>query len=482
MPETDGTEKDQPCRCCATPTLLLRSFTMFTRFSLFFASAVLFLIYLDIQRTRGNNVIEAVPYVGEQSTSIKCLQPTVDLSKMLQNAPVVLAGRFRQRFGKTNAKLTNDRFSLPDQRFNATVLVTNVYKSFDHEQDQIMVGSFFTPTVDSHDGPGCLDAFYRNSKYIFFLRRNMNADNFYDVTYSPHPYTEELDRNIQAKQCVNCFAPKIQPLDDLLLKPGSKLTVTCSASGRPSPELVWVKNGKSLNLVDKSVSIEMIKVSEDNVESVLEISNLIRIDSGEYKCLATNPLGKASELFNLQITQPEKSGQLLMDTELVSCSDEDRDYCLNGGQCYMLKSDRNVLQCRCPHQYFGDRCHFHIGGLLAYAEVADPDMEHMLKHVLSEVITPLMWSVWIGFPVTILLLVYLIAKGRGDQCQKNVQKKRNREPRTKDRNSFAPLVPGQSHTQNNLSETDISLAHGGFGNHHLDVPHNNRRYCLSKSP
>ncbi|KAF6769461.1 hypothetical protein AHF37_12665 [Paragonimus kellicotti] len=42
-------------------------------------------------------------------------------------------------------------------------------------------------------------------------------------------------------------------------------------------------------------------------------------------------------------------------------------------------------------------------------------MEHMLKHVLSEVITPLMWSVWIGFPVTILLLVYLIAKGRGDQ-------------------------------------------------------------------
>ncbi|KAF8564425.1 hypothetical protein P879_05144 [Paragonimus westermani] len=96
-----------------------------------------------------------------------------------------------------------------------------------------------------------------------------------------------------------------------MMKPGSKLAVTCSAFGKPSPELVWVKNGKSLNLVDKSVSIEMIKVSEDNVESVLEISNLIRIDSGEYKCLATNPLGKASELFNLQITQPEKSGLLM---------------------------------------------------------------------------------------------------------------------------------------------------------------------------
>ncbi|KAF8565360.1 hypothetical protein P879_09411 [Paragonimus westermani] len=203
MPETDGTEKDQQC-CCVNSTLLLRAFTMFTRFSLFFVSAVLFLIYLDIQRTHGNNVMEAVPYAGEQSTSIKCLQPTEDLSNILQNAPVVLAGRFRQRFGKANVKLTSDRFSFSDQKFNATVLVTNVYKSFVHEQDQITVGSFFTPTANSHDGPGCLDAFYRNSKYIFFLRRNMNADNFYDVTHNPHPYTEELDQNIQAKQCVNC--------------------------------------------------------------------------------------------------------------------------------------------------------------------------------------------------------------------------------------------------------------------------------------
>ncbi|KAF8564424.1 hypothetical protein P879_05143 [Paragonimus westermani] len=148
----------------------------------------------------------------------------------------------------------------------------------------------------------------------------------------------------------------------------------------------------------------------------------------------------------------------------------------------MLKSDRNVLQCSCHTPFYGAQCErtaVDQSEYQPYAEVADPDMEHMLKHVLSEVITPLMWSVWIGFPVTILLLVYLIAKGRGDQCQKNVQKKRNREPRSKDRNSFAPLVSGQSHAQNNLSETDISLAHGGFGNHHLDVPHNTRRYCLT---
>ncbi|KER28925.1 hypothetical protein T265_13473, partial [Opisthorchis viverrini] len=38
-----------------------------------------------------------------------------------------------------------------------------------------------------------------------------------------------------------------------------------------------------------------------------------------------------------------------MDTELVECPEEHRDYCLNGGQCYMLKSDRNVLQCRKSH-------------------------------------------------------------------------------------------------------------------------------------
>ncbi|OON22519.1 hypothetical protein X801_01579 [Opisthorchis viverrini] len=57
-------------------------------------------------------------------------------------------------------------------------------------------------------------------------------------------------------------SPKIEPISNLEMKPGEQLTITCVAMGKPLPEVAWIKNGKSLNLVDKSVRVEEIKFIE----------------------------------------------------------------------------------------------------------------------------------------------------------------------------------------------------------------------------
>ncbi|VDP71176.1 unnamed protein product [Echinostoma caproni] len=95
-------------------------------------------------------------------------------------------------------------------------------------------------------------------------------------------------------------APIVTSLSNQQLNHGDRLTVSCSVSGNPLATVVWIKNGQSLNLVDKGVRIEVIQLSNEKVESVLEIVNLVRVDSGEYECRAKNSLGTASAKFLLQ--------------------------------------------------------------------------------------------------------------------------------------------------------------------------------------
>ncbi|TGZ59025.1 hypothetical protein CRM22_009321 [Opisthorchis felineus] len=348
--------------------------------------------------------------VQEKALGAKTLCSTFSepLQSIVETTSIILAGRFRQRFGKTRLQLRDGYFTAADQKFNATILVTAVYKNDTFVEDLITIGTFFIPTGKPVNKPGCLDAFYKNSKYMFFLKKVGTPAGYYAMTHNPQLFTEKLAYSIYARRCSSCYAPKIEPISNLEMKPGEQLTITCVAMGKPLPEVTWIKNGKSLNLVDKSVRVEEIKISDEQTESILEISSLIRIDSGEYKCLAHNSLGEASVSFSLQVSQPDKPEQVSMDTELIECPEEHRDYCLNGGQCYMLKSDRNVLQCRCSQQYFGDRCHFHVGGLLAYAEAGDAGLHSMFKEISHEIITHLSWSLWGSVLLVVGMLLYLI--------------------------------------------------------------------------
>ena len=63
----------------------------------------------------------------------------------------------------------------------------------------------------------------------------------------------------------------------------SKLTLFCNATGNPAPIILWTKDGSPIN------NNSRIRFSKHN--RLLTISNVNRIDSGLYRCVANNSLG-----------------------------------------------------------------------------------------------------------------------------------------------------------------------------------------------
>ncbi|CAH8578953.1 unnamed protein product [Dicrocoelium dendriticum] len=185
--------------------------------------------------------------------------------------------------------------------FNVIILVTDYYKNSTALMDYIQVGELFITSDKSADKTGCLDVFYKNSKYIFFLKNAISSSNTtYQVIANPIRFKEQISAMIRALTCSGCYAPTIEKLTNQQLQHGSTLTMTCAVKGRPRPVILWLKNGRSINLADKGITVEQIRPSDEDTESVLEITNVIRIDSGEYKCLASNHLGEASATFSLR--------------------------------------------------------------------------------------------------------------------------------------------------------------------------------------
>ena len=55
---------------------------------------------------------------------------------------------------------------------------------------------------------------------------------------------------------------------------GSPVTITCAASGKPPPDVVWIRNG-------------VLKKSVKQV-AFLKFDNINRTDAGQYTCQASN--------------------------------------------------------------------------------------------------------------------------------------------------------------------------------------------------
>ena len=71
-------------------------------------------------------------------------------------------------------------------------------------------------------------------------------------------------------------------------KEGNNATVSCNAIGNPSPSITWTKNGSIISTAGDPRST----FGADNKS--LTITNVSRADSGQYQCVASNNLGKAT--------------------------------------------------------------------------------------------------------------------------------------------------------------------------------------------
>ena len=70
-------------------------------------------------------------------------------------------------------------------------------------------------------------------------------------------------------------APLIKlPLGDKYYIEGSLVTITCEASGKPLPDVTWIRNG--------------VLESSENKAASLKFANINRTDAGQYTCRANN--------------------------------------------------------------------------------------------------------------------------------------------------------------------------------------------------
>ncbi|CAG9558595.1 unnamed protein product [Danaus chrysippus] len=70
---------------------------------------------------------------------------------------------------------------------------------------------------------------------------------------------------------------------------GETATLCCSFKGKPTPEIVWMKNGHEIE-----ENTKRIKITQNNLKACLTIENVNIEDEGRYSCEATNIHGRSS--------------------------------------------------------------------------------------------------------------------------------------------------------------------------------------------
>nr|O93383.1 RecName: Full=Pro-neuregulin-1, membrane-bound isoform; Short=Pro-NRG1; Contains: RecName: Full=Neuregulin-1; Flags: Precursor [Xenopus laevis]AAC26804.1 neuregulin alpha-1 [Xenopus laevis] len=196
-------------------------------------------------------------------------------------------------------------------------------------------------------------------------------------------------------------SPKLKEIKTQSVQEGKKLVLKCQAvSEQPSLKFRWFKGEKEIGAKNKPDSKpEHIKIRGKKKSSELQISKASSADNGEYKCMVSNQLGNDTVTVNvtivpkptynhlllmkiyLKVTSVEKSVEPstlnLLESQkevifattkrgdttagpghLIKCSDKEKTYCVNGGECYVLNgiTSSNQFMCKCKPGFTGARC------------------------------------------------------------------------------------------------------------------------------
>lgn len=101
-------------------------------------------------------------------------------------------------------------------------------------------------------------------------------------------------------------APRFVDVDDMTdhvsATTGSTEQLSCSAVGQPAPQIHWYKDGVPLTVDGREKDI----VIDDERKLLrttrhLVLGDLMRADSGQYRCTAFNAHGSVSFVYNLAV-------------------------------------------------------------------------------------------------------------------------------------------------------------------------------------
>ncbi|KAM5264670.1 pro-neuregulin-1, membrane-bound isoform 4-T4 [Ctenodactylus gundi] len=189
--------------------------------------------------------------------------------------------------------------------------------------------------------------------------------------------------------------PRLKEMKSQESAAGSKLVLRCETSSEYSAlKFKWFKNGNELNRKNKP---QNIKIQKKPGKSELRINKASLADSGEYMCKVISKLGNDSASANITIVDSneiitgmpastertyvssESPIRISVSTEgantssstststtgtshLVKCAEKEKTFCVNGGECFMVKDLSNPSRylCKCPNEFTGDRCQNYV--------------------------------------------------------------------------------------------------------------------------
>ncbi|XP_075842606.1 pro-neuregulin-1, membrane-bound isoform isoform X8 [Microtus pennsylvanicus] len=155
--------------------------------------------------------------------------------------------------------------------------------------------------------------------------------------------------------------PRLKEMKSQESAAGSKLVLRCETSSEYSAlRFKWFKNGNELNRKNKP---QNIKIQKKPGKSELRINKASLADSGEYMCKVISKLGNDSASANITIVDSNATSTSTTGTShLIKCAEKEKTFCVNGGECFMVKDLTNPSRylCKCPNEFTGDRCQNYV--------------------------------------------------------------------------------------------------------------------------
>ncbi|XP_060124742.1 pro-neuregulin-1, membrane-bound isoform isoform X7 [Zootoca vivipara] len=157
--------------------------------------------------------------------------------------------------------------------------------------------------------------------------------------------------------------PKLKEMKSQESVVGQTLILRCEAiSEHTSLKFKWLKNEKEITKKDRPENIKIKSPKKQKTISELRISRASLADAGEYTCKASNKLGNDSTRARVTITDTNATSTSTTGTShLTKCGVNKKDFCVNGGECFMVTDLPNPRYlCRCPNEFTGDRCQNYV--------------------------------------------------------------------------------------------------------------------------
>ncbi|XP_050976806.1 pro-neuregulin-1, membrane-bound isoform isoform X4 [Labeo rohita] len=285
--------------------------------------------------------------------SFACSPPAASVQEFARRSGVVFEGKLQEE-GRAERNWTEAQRESPvNASRQVRVRVQQVW--------QLKTGGLLKDSVVSliwFEGGRC---FQLNTgiRYMFFMEPT-NDTSVFTAVFPPVETKRTVRKDVSQVLCQDCAEPKLKDLRSVTVEDGKKTVLKCEiVAGNPAPSIKWYKNGKELTGKNKPKSIKIKKKKQGKISELL-IRKSTEADAGLYTCEAINSLGKTNTTASLTISKTATSTTPSAKTSshVTRCSESERNYCVNGGECFTLEvTPGNIRRlCRCLPGYTGNRC------------------------------------------------------------------------------------------------------------------------------